>query len=53
MMIPPMVTLESEFLYEIGCTAKRGLTVTENLAGRIGLKICDAFIRKNYPHALW
>ena len=39
-LISPMVTLELQYLFEIGRVSEKGLDVVEDLEKRIGLKVC-------------
>jgi len=40
--ISPIVTLELQFLYEIGRISVAGRPIVEDLQRRVGLRVCDA-----------
>jgi PIN domain nuclease of toxin-antitoxin system len=41
LQVSPMVTLELEYLFEIGSTGERGKAVVDRLQEEIGLQVCD------------
>lgn len=41
LLISPMVSLELQYLFEIGCVSEQGSDVVQDMGKRIGLMICE------------
>ncbi len=52
LLISPMVTLELQYLFELGRVSKSGLDVVQDLEMRIGLKTCDLSFETVIKYAL-
>jgi len=52
LLISPMVTLELQYLFEVGRVSKRGTEVVLDLEKRIGLKICEHSFDEVIKHAI-